>query len=876
MTGADLATMQRVFEEVVALPASERSSRLAALCPDPQMRERIARMLAADEATDHAIDKPAIDETTLVSVGGGVQAISHIGRYAIERVLGEGGMGVVYLARQQSPERLVAIKVIRSVAPSPDLIKRFEREASVLARLSHPGIAQIFDSGSAPIYSSKPVPYLVLEYVDGTPLLNHVTAERLDESAKLRLFIEICRAVQYAHQRGVIHRDLKPANVLVQRIIEGGAGGTQHVRTQAKILDFGVARTLEDDKTQHTQAGSLIGTLSYMSPEQVGGQTADTRSDVYALGVILYELLCGKLPIDVRDESIANATQKIRETEPARLRSVMHDASGDLDAIAGKCVEKDPARRYQSAGELADDLERYLANLPVLAQPPSTVYQLRKFAARNRVVVTAAAAVSLSVLAFGGLAAWQAVKATRASEVAAAEAARAAAQAERAEAVKNYLVRDLVRAAPPGGETTDGREISITYYFTRALSRLPTAFADKPDLQGEIRAEIGYALAFAGRPTQAVAETGKGLEQLVQSAGDDDMRTIRARVSYADVLQLQGNIDDSRKHAERALAQLEKLPEPPSDLMMRLLTLLAELASNTNRFDECEQYLARVEAMRPGERSEVRLAVLSTRAGALMAQDKWEEARQVLSALMDHGDDYYGADHPQMLAASTNLMVCLVKLKRYDEAMRFAPDTLRRAEETFGPNHPSLAYTLLSVAGVYGNGGDKPQSVAAYKRARDIFVSTFDDYRYEVERSVSGLLRECAGMGDQDGAMTWSDDIIRIRFGVANKDERDGLKKRLELNVQQLARAGVKITSHDLLTRTIERADLMTPPQHPRRARTLANLARAAEDMGKVDLAASLCEKAREALAYSGSRSDDEAVLAQTPCTVANAPDPVP
>lgn len=874
MSSDDVALMQRIFEEVVTLPQSQRHERLAALCADTRMRERIARMLAADDDADHAIDRPAIDESTLIdATRESVQPISRIGRYTIERVLGEGGMGVVYLAKQSMPERLVAIKVIRSLAPSLDLIRRFEREASVLARLSHPGIAQIFDSGSAPIYSSKPVPYLVLEYVDGTPLLAHVSTEKLDEAARLRLFIDICRAVQYAHQRGVIHRDLKPANVLVQRIMEGEAGGTRHVRAQTKILDFGVARTLEDDNSRQTQAGSLIGTLSYMSPEQIAGETADTRSDVYALGVILFELLSGKLPIDVREQHIAAATRMIREQEPLRLRTALGGANGDLDAIAGKCVEKDPARRYQSAGELADDLERYLANLPVLAQPPSTLYQMRKFAARNRIGVAAATAVTASVLAFGGLAAWQAVKATRASRVAEAEAARAAAQAERAEAVKNYLVRDLVRAAPPGGETPDGRAVSITYYFSRALDRLPTAFANKPDLQGEIRAEIGYALAFAGKPSQAVDETRRGLVQLVESAGDDDLRTIRARISHADVLQLRGDIDESQKHAEYALKQLEALPEPPRDLMMRLLVLLAELASNTNRFAECDMYLARVEAMNPGERSEMLLAMMSTRAASLMAQDKWEDARLALQALMDQGDDFYGAGHPQMLAASTNLMVCLVKLKQYDQAMKLAPDTLQRAEQTFGSNHPSLAYTLLSVAGVYGNGGNKAESVATYKRARDIFVNTFDDYRYEVERCVSGLLRESGSMGDREGTMQWADDIVRIRFGVANKDERDGLKKRLELNIQPLSRAGWTVTPSDLLRRAIERADQMTPEGHPRRARTLANLARAAEDMGVHDVTAALCEKARAALEYSSQRADDEAIVAQTPCTpVTQAP----
>lgn len=866
MSGDDLASLQRAFEEVVALPKSQRAQRLAALYPSGPLRERLARMLEADEAANHAIDRPAIDESTLLDhAAGAVGPVSTIGRYAVERVLGEGGMGVVYLARQSVPERLVAIKVIRSLAPSPDLIKRFAREASVLARLSHPGIAQIYESGSAPIFGSRAAPYLVLEYVDGTPLLTHAAAGALAEAARIRLFIEVCRAVQYAHQRGVIHRDLKPANILVQRIVEGEASGTQHVRVQTKILDFGVARTIEDDNTQQTLAGSLIGTLAYMSPEQVAGENADTRSDVYALGVILFELLSGRLPIDVREQSIAAASGMIREQEPLLLRSAVAEASGDLEAIAGKCVEKDPQRRYQSAGELADDLERYLANLPVLAQPPSTMYQVRKFAARNRVAVAAVAAVTASVLAFGGLAAWQAVKATRASRIAESEATRAAAQAERAEAVKNYLVRDLVQAAPPDGE--GGGAPRITDYFDRAIQRLPTALAGKPDLQGEIRAEIGYALAFAGQPVQGVEQTRLGLEQLESSVGPFDRRTLRARAAHADALQLAGQNEESQRVADRALADLETTADGPRELIAQVQVLRAELASNANRFEEADDILDQVAAMNLPERSEHVMAMLSTRAAVKMAQEKWPEAEIALRDLLGKGDAYYGPNHPHTLAAATNLIVCLYQQGRIKEAVALAPDTAERAERTFGPNHPALAHVLLTVGGLYGADDRTEESIAFLKRSRELFVKNFDDYRYEVERVNTGLLRESADAKNVAETNRWAEDFLRIRFGVANRDERASLKRRLELNNDNTKRAGSPDTVEAQFLAFVTKADEVTPVNHPRRARTFANLARAAEDLGRADLTSALCAKAREALAYSGQREEDEAILAQTPCT---------
>lgn len=868
-TAPSIADLQRIFEEVANLPANQRAARLESLCQgNTALRDQLARMLAADSETAHAIDKPAIDDSTLLEVTGpsptSVTPVTHIGRYAIERVLGEGGMGVVYLANQTSPQRLVAIKVIRSIAPSPDLIKRFEREASVLARLSHPGIAQIYDSGSAPIFGTRPVPYLVLEYIDGTPLLAHTTSANLNESAKLRIFIDICRAVQYAHQRGVIHRDLKPSNILIQRIT---GSSTNHQNVQSKILDFGVARTLEDTNTRHTQAGALIGTLSYMSPEQVTGTLADTRSDVYALGVILYELLSGSLPIDIRSDTIIDATRKIRDVEPARLARVLPAIAPDLDAITSKSIEKDPALRYQSAGELADDLERYLANLPVLAQPHSTLYQLRKFAARNRVIVAASAAVVTSILAFGGIAAWQAVKATRASKIAAAEAARAEAQAQRAEAVKNYLVRDLVRAGVPGGDSTDGKSPSITDYFDRALKRLPTAFPENLDLQGEIRSEIGYSLAFAGNPTKAVIETRAALAQLSASAGDNDLRTIRARVSLADVLQVAGQNEESTQIADVAIAELRSLSPPQPDLLGQALILRAELASNASEFDRVEPLLREIESLPLKPRSELPLSVLSTRCGMLMGQEQWSQAEAVARQLLEQGDRFLGPSHPQMLAAATNLIVCLGKQNKFDEASQFAPSVLARAEETFGPNHPTLGFVLLNVGGIYSRTDRQADAMSAFLRAREIFVTNFDDYRYEVERVSTGLLRVAANMHDLPATTKWADDLVRIRFGVANKDERDGLAKRFELNYAQTSRAGLPETAQQQLVAFIAKVDQFTPINHPRRARTLANLARAAQDMNRPDLASDLCAKAREALAYASQREADQAILAQTPCT---------
>ena len=307
-----------------------------------------------------------------------------IGHYRILRLLGEGGMGSVYLAEQENPHRLVALKVIKPGFVNAELLRRFEQEAHVLGRLHHPGIAQIYEAGTADS-GFGPQPYFAMEFIEGQPLIEFAEERHLNLRARLELMAKICDAVNHAHQRGIIHRDLKPANILVD---EAG---------QPKILDFGVARVTDSDTeaTRQTDMGQLIGTLAYMSPEQVQPDPLelDIRSDVYALGVIAYELLAGRLPYDTDRKALHEVVQAIRETDPVRLSSIHRMYRGDIETIVAKALEKDKARRYASAAELAADIRHYLTDQPIVARPPSTSYQLQKFARRHWALVTGVAAV---------------------------------------------------------------------------------------------------------------------------------------------------------------------------------------------------------------------------------------------------------------------------------------------------------------------------------------------------------------------------------------------------------------------------------------------------------------------------------------------------
>ena len=816
-----------IIQEASSLDPDARAQFLDSQCKsDPILHARVQARLAnaASPNPDDGATADLVGQLTGAnreSIGEGtVLEGTLIGAYRIIRLLGSGGFGSVYLAEQDEPvRRQVALKILKLGMDTDEIVHRFEAERQVLALMSHPAVAKVFDAG----VTERGRPFFVMEFVPGPSIGRYCDHQRLSTRDRVRLFIDVCNAMQHAHQKGIIHRDLKPSNILVTE---------QDGRPQPKVIDFGIAKAIRESSAAHalqTIPGVAIGTPEYMSPEQADaeGQDVDTRTDVYALGMVLYELLTGALPhtldrtrrpsvFELREwvrsgETIRPSTRismlgdeleavsDKRNTTPTGLR---RELRGELEWIVLKALERDRTLRYGSVFELGEDLTRLLNNEPVRAGPPTATYRARKFCSRHRGAVLAAAVTAGALLAGTGVALIGLVSAQRAAEDArAAEQqtgiALESAETERreAEAARNEAQQDATRAREVSAfleRLLTSVDPAVAGPSVRVLDALEIAEADLRDGTFTHPVSLATVHGALGESYQSLSEYPRATEHLAARValftevfGDDDARTHRARISLgANYLHL-AEFDRARDTLESARNRLSDIAGPDDPGTLRAVSSLGRLELELGNFDTAEaRFRTVLEATerRPGASVQDIAAARADVGWALMEQNRLDESEALFRQITDELAQALGPTHPLTLRTRDALGNVLLILGRNDEAIEVYASILEARKATVGDENPLTLWAMNNLANAMTEDPDRYEEARGLlERVLELQRARFGNRHPFTITTLNNLAAVYRRLGNIDradtlwqeaiteGAALWGDDHPRTLGSMANR-----------------------------------------------------------------------------------------------------------
>jgi serine/threonine protein kinase/tetratricopeptide (TPR) repeat protein len=788
---------------------------------DTQDRALVAEvesLLASFEDAGNFLAEPPTASPELKEPAG-----TQIAHFVIQRHIGEGGFGDIYLAEQSEPMlRRVALKIIKPGMDSRDVLRRFRAERQTLALLEHPNIARIIDAGATPAGR----PYFVMELVDGPRITRYCDEHLMPIAGRIELFLRVCDAVQHAHQRGVIHRDLKPANVLVSEM-DG--------KPTPKVIDFGIAKVLRSDQAaDHSvttvKPGSL-GTPAYMSPEQMRGETVDTRTDIYSLGVLLYELLCGRLPFDpaVRAGEAPTMTYRLGSAERAGIELAAARATtptvllrtlrGELDWIVARCLPAERDERYPTVNALMEDLLAFLAGQPVRAAPPSRSYRIRKFVARHRAAVLSLTLAVLGLLAVALVMTQLAFRATRAERL-------AQKRLEDAEAVNDFLTQDMIGSAEPTA-TRGNREMTVREALDNAANALPGKFPDRPLTQAAVRNSVAMAYLTLGRADLALPHAQNALEQRRAVLGDEHPDTVVTMNNLAIVLRSFGRFGEAESLFKRALDTCHRVLPPDHDHTLSVLNNYSTLLMALGRWSEAEALVkeARQQSRRVrGDDHEKTILATVNYAHALKKLARATEAESLLRETLNRSQRVNGEDHPLTLLCAGSYANALHSLGRSAEAEQLYKQVLERHRRVLGDDHPDTLASLDVYAEVLGALGRYGEAEPIHKEALERYRRIRGEDHPDTLTSQYRYARALQSLGRPADAESLHREALASRRRTLGDDHPDTLAS-MDSYAYTLRLLGRTAEAEPLLLQVLQKRRSALGEDHPDTIQSLNNYA---------------------------------------------------
>ena len=777
---------------------------------------------------------------------------SSIGPYRLQRILGEGGMGVVYLAEQMEPiQRRVALKVIKIGMDSREVLARFDLERQTLALMDHPNIARVIDAGA----TSRGRPFFVMDYVPGVPITEYCDTRRLGVAERIELFLAVCEAIQHAHLKGIVHRDVKPSNVIVTEV-DG--------RAMPKVIDFGLAKATRQrlaERSAFTQFGRLIGTPEYMSPEQAGliDGDVDSRTDLYSLGILLYEILAGAPPLDaaalrraglegllrqirvapaprpsVRISSLGDAAVEIARNRRTDRSTLMRRLQGELDWVVMKTIEKDRDRRYATVQELAAELRRYLNHEPVEAGPPGAMYRLGKFVRRHRLGVAAAAAVLAALVlgVVGTSVGW--LRASRAEQRAVLAEDEAREEADAAQQVSDFLV-DLFQVSSPGSVPVE--TITAPDILARGAEKIRAELDGQPLIQARMLFTISGVYRNLGLHGKALALAEEALRIRERELPADHI-DLSYSLDRIGLLQVDiGLFEEADEAIAAALAIHDRTLAADDPRRIPILTSLLALNVEAGRYQEAEPVARRIQEIAEkahGPESPELASIQENLGTVLIELGRLDEAEPVLVSAVEKMRQLHGEDHVLYARTATRLALLYRRLARFDEAVLLLQRIIEIQELNLGPVHTQLGDSIANLAVCFAMQGRYAEAAPLFSRVVQIAEEQFGLDHVDVGgglTNVGNVQRDLGNYGEAEKAYRRSLEILERAVGpdapvvALACGNLAGLYSRLGRGEESLA----------LHRRALAIREKALGMEHPRTAMSLDNVAAALRDQGGLE-----------------------------------------